>query len=40
LKMMVAPWTVSSKKLTSETEYRFVYDSRDAFKDFAMSVRR
>ena len=38
MRMMVNPWIASSRKLASQTGYRFKYDSRQAFESFAVSA--
>lgn len=40
MRMMVEPWIASSEKLLDATGYRFKYDSKSAFVDFARSVRK
>ena len=38
MRMMVNPWIASSEKLKRDTGYKFLYDSRRAFRAFADSV--
>jgi hypothetical protein len=37
--MMVNPWIASNQKLVQETDYKFHYNTREAFEDFARSVK-
>lgn len=39
MRLLVTPWIASSDKLIQETGYRFKYDTRQAFEDFARSVK-
>lgn len=39
MRMMVHPWIADSKKLITETGYRYRYSSREAFESFARSVK-
>jgi UDP-glucose 4-epimerase len=39
MRLMVNPWLATSEKLIRKTGYRFKYDSRGAFEDFARFVR-
>jgi len=39
LRMMVCPWIASNQKLIQETGYKFGYNTRKAFEDFARSVK-
>jgi UDP-glucose 4-epimerase len=39
MRLMVNPWLATSEKLIRKTGYRFQYDSRGAFEDFARFVR-
>jgi len=38
MRMMVNPWIASSKKLHETIDYKFLYDSKSAFADFAKRV--
>jgi UDP-glucose 4-epimerase len=38
MRMMINPWIASNEKLVRDTGYRFLFDSRQAFRDFANSV--
>jgi len=40
MRMMVHPWIASSKKLHEMMDYKFKYDSKIAFRDFAKSVKK
>jgi len=40
MRMMVNPWIASSEKLHESINYRFKYDSKSAFNDFARSVKK
>ena len=37
MQMLIHPWLASSEKLTRDTGYEFLYDSREAFEHFAKS---
>jgi UDP-glucose 4-epimerase len=39
MRLMVNPWLATSEKLIRKTGYRFKYDSRGAFEDFARFLR-
>lgn len=39
MRMMVNPWIASSEKLEKETGYTYRYDTKEAFADFASSVK-
>ena len=39
LRMMIHPWIASSRKLRQATGYVFKYNTREAFQDFARSVK-
>ncbi len=40
MRMMIHPWIASSQKLITETGYRFQYNTRSAFEDFVLSVKK
>jgi len=37
---MVNPWIASSKKLHEAIDYKFKYDSKNAFEDFVRSAKK